>query len=67
VLEEYPEIPKATKRHGTALSTVVKEAEEAGWILVRCELFPNTYHYLAIFVRKEIFGPEPATAKRVRL
>ncbi len=35
-----------------------------GWILVRYELMVGTYHYLAIFVQKDLFPPEPPRSRR---
>ncbi len=67
VIEEYPITDPAAKKHATALSVLVKESEEAGWILARCELMAGTYHYLAIFVQKDLFPPEPATGRRLRV
>jgi ubiquinone/menaquinone biosynthesis C-methylase UbiE len=59
VIERYPEINPKSKAHGYSLSKLVSEAEQAGWILVRCELIRGTYHYLAIFVRQDLFPPDP--------
>ena len=64
VIERYPVISTQHKTHGTLLSTLAKEAEESGWICVRFELMPNTYHFLAILVQKELFPPEPERKKK---
>jgi len=37
----------------------MQQAEEAGWITVRCELITGTYHFMAVFVQQELFPPEP--------
>lgn len=58
VIEKYSEIATRYKSHGTPLSRLVKQAEEAGWIPVRYELMTSTYHYIAIFVQKDLFPPE---------
>jgi tRNA A58 N-methylase Trm61 len=58
VIEKYSAIATRGASHGTSLSQLVQEAEQAGWIAVRCELMTGTYHYLAIFVQKDLFGPE---------
>ena len=58
VIEKYSEIATRHKSHGTPLSRLVKQAEEAGWIPVRYELMTGTYHYIAIFVQKDLFPPE---------
>jgi len=59
VIEKYSEIATRYKSHGTPLSRLAKQAEEAGWIPVRYELMTGTYHYIAIFVQKDLFPPEP--------
>ena len=64
VIERYPVISTQHKSHGTLLSTLAKEAEESGWVCVRFELMPNTYHFLAILVQKELFPPEPQRTKK---
>ena len=64
VIERYPVISTQDKTHGTLLSALAKEAEESGWICVRFELIPNTYHFLAILVQKELFPPEPERKKK---
>ncbi len=61
VIERHPGIPGGTraKEHGWAPGLLMQQAEEAGWITVRCELITGTYHFMAIFVQKELFPPEP--------
>ncbi len=61
VIEKYATIATEQGSHGTALSELIEEAEQAGWIPVRCELMTGTYHYLAIFVQRDLFGPEPSS------
>lgn len=55
VIERYTEIAVYGKDHGTQLSALIEQAEEAGWILLRYELIPNTFHYLTLFAQKELF------------
>lgn len=43
------------KNHAWSPALLIQQAEEAGWILVRYELIKGTYHFMAIFVQKEIF------------
>jgi ubiquinone/menaquinone biosynthesis C-methylase UbiE len=64
IIEKYPEIAANGTTHGWTLSLLIKQAEEAGWIPVRCELMRGTYHYVAIFVPGELFPPEPKRKKR---
>ncbi|MBL7152157.1 MAG: class I SAM-dependent methyltransferase [Phycisphaerae bacterium] len=61
VIEKYTTIATEHGSHGTALSRLIEQAEQAGWIPVRCELMTGTYHYIAIFVQKDLFGPEPSS------
>lgn len=60
VVEKYSQIAARGKDHGTQLSTVLAEAEQAGWIPVRCELIAGTETYLAIFVQQDLFGAAAA-------
>ena len=63
VIEKNAVIATQNKAHGTPLSRLLKQAEEAGWIAVRCQLITGTYHYIAIFVQKDLFPPEPEPKK----
>jgi ubiquinone/menaquinone biosynthesis C-methylase UbiE len=47
------------KDHAWPPGLLIQQAEEAGWICVRYELITGTYHYIAIFVQRELFPPEP--------
>ena len=47
-----------SREHAWAPGLLIQQAEEAGWIVVRCELIRGTYHFMAIFVQNEIFPPE---------
>jgi thiol-disulfide isomerase/thioredoxin len=59
IIERYLETVSGGPGHGTQLSELVADAEQAGWALVRYELLPGTYHYLTLFVQKDLFPPEP--------
>lgn len=59
IIEKYTEISLGSGTHGTRLSRLVREAEEAGWIPIRLELMTGTYHFIAILAQKELFPPEP--------
>ncbi len=65
IIEKYSEIATRNPGHSTRLSTLIQQAEEAGWILLRYQLIPNTYHYLTIFAQKELFPPKPKEDKKV--
>jgi ubiquinone/menaquinone biosynthesis C-methylase UbiE len=56
VIERHTELATGRgKEHGWSPGLLAQQAEEAGWILVRYELITGTYHYLAIFVQKDLF------------
>lgn len=61
VIERYSAIPGGARarEHGWSPGLLMQQAEEAGWIAVRCELITGTYHFMAIFVQKDLFPPEP--------
>ena len=46
--------------HAWKPGLLMQQAEEAGWITVRYELITGTYHFMAIFVAKDLFPPKPA-------
>ncbi len=64
IIEKYTEIGVGAGTHGTRLSRLVRQAEDAGWVPVRLELITGTYHYIAILAQKELFPPEPAKKKK---
>lgn len=41
--------------HACSPGVLTQQAEEAGWILLRCELIDGTYNFIAIFAQKELF------------
>jgi ubiquinone/menaquinone biosynthesis C-methylase UbiE len=51
------------KEHAWLPGLLLEQAEEAGWIPVRYELITGTYHFIAFFVQKELFSPEPRRRK----
>jgi hypothetical protein len=53
-----------SKEHAWSPGLLIQQAEEAGWILVRCELMTGTYHFVAIFVQKELFPPQRSRGRR---
>jgi len=50
--------------HAWSPGLLIQQAEEAGWISVRCELMTGTYHFIAIFVQKELFPPQSSRRGR---
>ena len=60
VIEQYGELAASRgKDHAWSPGLLTQQAEEAGWILVRCELISGTYHFIAIFAQKELFSTKP--------
>ncbi len=51
-------------QHGGLPGLVAKQAEEAGWMLLRCDLLPASDHFMAIFVQPETFAKR--IAKRIQ-
>ena len=64
VIEKYANIATRDQSHAIALSQLVKQAEQAGWIAVRYELMTGMYHYITIFVQRDLFGPERSSRRR---
>ncbi|MFH1268786.1 MAG: methyltransferase domain-containing protein [Planctomycetota bacterium] len=66
VIERHPGLAadEQGKKHGWSPGLLLQQAEEAGWIAVRYELITGTYHFLAIFVQKDLFPPEPKPEKK---
>jgi len=59
IIEKYTENNIGSGTHGTLLSRLILQAEQAGWVPVRVELMTGTYHYMAILAQKDLFPPEP--------
>jgi len=65
VIEMNPALASGrSKEHAWSPGLLIQQAEEAGWILVRCELITGTYHFIAIFVQKELFPPQSSRGRR---
>jgi len=65
VIEMNPALGSGRGReHAWPPGLLIQQAEEAGWILVRCEMMTGTYHFIAIFVQKELFPPQPSRGGR---
>jgi len=64
VIEHYQELTAGRARdHSWSPGLLTKQAEEAGWILVRSELITGTNHFMAIFVQKDLFPVEKPKEK----
>jgi ubiquinone/menaquinone biosynthesis C-methylase UbiE len=55
IIERHPTIDSFSRSHAWSPGLLAQQAEEAGWVLVRYELITGTFHYIAIFVQKEVF------------
>jgi ubiquinone/menaquinone biosynthesis C-methylase UbiE len=66
IIEKYTENGMGAGTHGTLLSRLISQAEQAGWVPVRVELMTGTYHYIAILAQKDLFPPEPKPKPRKR-
>ncbi len=64
IIEKYTDFGLGSGTHGTRLGRLVCQAEDAGWVPVRVELMPGTYHYITILAQKELFPPEPERKRK---
>jgi SAM-dependent methyltransferase len=56
IIERNPQMgDRRARDHAWPLGQLITEAEQAGWVAVRCELIRGTHHYLAIFAPVELF------------
>jgi SAM-dependent methyltransferase len=44
------------KEHAWQPGLLGQQAEQAGWMLLRCELIPGSDHFMATFVKPEVFA-----------
>ena len=59
IIERHPTLGSGrSQAHAWSPSLLIRQAEEAGWILVRYKLITGTFHYMAIFVQEELFVSE---------
>ncbi len=64
VIEQHPGLSEGRgKEHGWSPGLLMQQAEEGGWIAVRYELITGTRHFLAIFVKRDLFPSEPERKK----
>jgi len=66
IIEKYIENGMGYGTHGTLLSRLILQAEQAGWVPLRVELMTGTYHYIAILAQKDLFPPEPKHKPKTR-
>jgi predicted methyltransferase len=56
VIEQYQKLAVGKSRdHAWAPGLLIQQAEEADWVLLRCELIAGTHHFIAVFAQNEIF------------
>lgn len=64
VIERYRKLAAGRGQdHAWSPGRLTQQAEEAGWILVRCELITGTYHFIAIFAQQDLFPIKPPEKK----
>ena len=66
IIERHPAL--ATGRgtnHTWSPGLLANQAEDAGWMLLKCDLIPRCDHYMAIFVQPESFAEEFEKRKNV--
>ena len=66
IIEKYIENSMGHGKHGTLLSRLIVQAEQAGWVPLRVELMTGTYHYIAILAQKDLFPPEPKPKRKTK-
>ncbi|UCC97529.1 MAG: methyltransferase domain-containing protein [Phycisphaerales bacterium] len=57
IIERHADLASGRgKEHGWQPGLLGQQAEQAGWMLLRCELIPRSDHFMAIFVQPEAFA-----------
>jgi phage shock protein E len=64
IIEKYTETGLESGTHGTRMSRLVRQAEEASWVPVRVELMRGSYHYIAILAQQELFPTQRRRGRR---
>ncbi len=56
IIERHADLASGRgKEHGWQPGLLGQQAEQAGWMLLRCELIPGSDHFMAIFVKPKAF------------
>ncbi len=69
VIERHPALAEGRgKEHGWLPGLLIQQAEQAGWVLLRCEFVKKSDHFMATFVQPEflankIFKKKPRPQK----
>jgi len=57
VIERYPKLAdEGGREHAWCPGLLIQQASDAGWVLARCIMITETYHYIAIFLPKDLFA-----------
>ena len=57
IIERHPALTTGRgKEHTWPPGLLAKQAEDAGWMLLKCNLIPRSDHYMAIFVQPESYA-----------
>lgn len=56
IIERHPALASGRgAEHGWLPGLLARQAEDAGWMLLRCGLIPGSDHFMATFVQPETF------------
>ena len=57
IIERHADLASGRgKEHAWQPGLLGRQAEQAGWMLLRCELIPGSDHFMATFVKPEVFA-----------
>ncbi len=58
IIERHPSLASSGRsaEHGWLPGLLARQAEDAGWMLLRCSLIPGSDHFMATFVQPETFA-----------
>jgi len=57
IIERHPDLASGRgKEHAWLPGLLGHQAEQAGWMLLRCEMIPGSDHFMATFVKPEAFA-----------
>ncbi len=57
IIERHPALGSGrSAEHGWLPGLLGRQAEDAGWMMLRCEMIPGSDHFMATFVQPEAFA-----------
>ncbi len=58
IIQRHPALASSGRgaEHGWLPGLLARQAEDAGWMLLRCGLIPGSDHFMATFVQPETFA-----------